>query len=130
MLATATCLSHVRLIQDAVSPTVTLFVQELLGDALPTKFLSLFFFFFGFLFSACHSLDHRRQERVYGNMTAVGALQVWSEWGDLLGAIVNWVLVESLVNASRNNYTVELRDGRLGLVKEFVVVDQGASGQK
>ena len=63
-------------------------------------------------------------------MTAVGALQVWSEWGDLLGAIVNWVLVESLVNASRNNYTVELRDGRLGLVKEFVVVDQGASGQK
>jgi len=50
MLATATCLSHVRLIQDAVSPTVTLFVQELLGDALPTKYWSLFFFFFGFPF--------------------------------------------------------------------------------
>ena len=27
-------------------------------------------------------------------------------------------------NANRNNYTVELRDGCLGFVKEFVVVDQ------
>jgi len=50
MLATATCLSHVRLIQDAVSPTATLFVQELLGDALPTKYWSLFFSSSGFLF--------------------------------------------------------------------------------
>ena len=46
-----------------------------------SQVLVLVFFFFGFPFSDCHSLDHRRQERVYENVTAVGALQVWSGRG-------------------------------------------------
>jgi len=64
---------------------------------------------------------------VYGNVTAVGPFKSGAGGGDLLGAIVNRVLVESLGyerNANRNNYTVKLRDGRMGLVKEFVVVGQ------
>ena len=119
---------HVRLIQDIVSPAVAPFVQELPGDALPTKYSFLFcfcFFFFSFSnfpFSDCHSLDHRRQERVDGNVTAVGPFKSgasreivpsstkfwWSRW-DMRGT------------QTENNCAVELRHGRLGLVKEFVV---------
>ena len=64
---------------------------------------------------------------MYGNVTAVGPFKSGAGGGDLLGAIVNRVLVESLGyerNANRNNFTVELRDGRLGLVKEFIVMGQ------
>ena len=110
MLVTATCLPHVRLIQDAVSPTVTLFVQELLGDALPAKYWSLFSSSSGFLFLIVTPLTTGGVWK----RDSSGALQVWSGWEDLLGAIVNRVLVESLGyerNANRNNYTVELRTG-------------------
>ena len=125
MLVTATCLSNVRLVRDVVSPAVAPFVQEMLGDNLPTKYSSLYFV--GFTFSDCHSLDHRRKERVYENVTAVGPFKSGAGGEICFRAVVNRVLVESLGyerNANRNNYTVMLRDGRLGLVKEFVVVGQ------
>jgi len=110
MLVTATCLSNVRLVRDVVSPAVAPFVQEMLGDNLPTK----------------------RKERVYENGTAVGPFKSGAGGEICFRAVVNRVLVESLGyerNANRNNYTVKLRDGRLGLVKKVVVVGSKASGQ-
>ena len=78
------------------------------------------------MFSDCHSLVPRRDERVYGSATAVGPFKSGAE-GEVVcfRAVIKGVLIESLGyerNANRNNYTVELRDGLFGLVKEFFVV--------
>jgi len=64
---------------------------------------------------------------VYENGTAVGPFKSGAGGEICFRAVVNRVLVESLGyerNANRNNYTVKLRDGRLGLVKKVVVVGQ------
>ena len=68
------------------------------------------------------------QERMCENAIVVGRFKSRAG-GQILcfRALVNRVLVESLGyerNANRNNFTVELRDGRLGLVKEFIVMGQ------
>ena len=123
MLVTATCLSNVRLIRDIVSPAVGPFVQELLGDALLSKYSPCFTPFYSFLIATL--LTPRREERVYGNVTAVGPFKSVGDPMVCFRAIIKGVLVESLGyerNPNRNNYTVELRDGRFGLVREFFVV--------
>jgi hypothetical protein len=107
MLVTATCHSNLRAIRAVVSPGASGFVQELLGDELPTN----------------------RAERKFGNATAVGPFQTGPK-GRLVcfRAVVNGVLIESLGytrNRERNNYTVKLRDGRFGIVHEFFGEHEG-----
>jgi len=61
---------------------------------------------------------------VYGSVTAVGPFKSGSGQVVCFRAIIKGVLVESLGyerNPNRNNYTVELLDGRLALVKDFIV---------
>ena len=63
---------------------------------------------------------------MYGEVTAVGPFKTGAAGETICyRAVIRGALIESSGyerNSQRNNYTVELRDGLIGLVREFVVV--------